>query len=245
MIPAWPAIGLGFPIGLCLGSYATTAAMRRARSEASSRGRSHCDGCGAGLGFAETVPLYSYLLRHGACACCGARIDPLHPAGEIAGGVAVAIPFALLPPSTALLVATLGLLLLAASVFDAKTRRLPDALTLAAALICAGLALVRGLPHLALNAAVAMAAILVLEALRRLFGRAKGEAGLGFGDVKLIAALALWLGALTPWMVTLASVAGLAAVALWRPAERRIAFGPFIAAAAFGLGLLMEARPWP
>ncbi len=245
MIPAWSAIGLGFPIGLCLGSYATTAAMRRARSQASSRGRSHCDGCGAGLGFAQTVPIYSYLQRHGACGLCGARIDSLHPMGEMAGGLAVAMPFALLAPATALLVAALGLVLLAASVFDAKTQRLPDALTLAAGLVCAGLALAHGLPRLAVNAAIAAASIIVLEGLGRLFKLASGEAGLGFGDVKLIAALALWLGALTPWMVTLASIAGLGAVALRRRAERRIAFGPFIAAAAFVFGLLMEARQWP
>ncbi len=136
-------------------------------------------------------------------------------------------------------------MLLAAAIYDAKTRRLPDGLTLAAGLLCAGLALEHGASRLLLGCAVAMVAVGGLEAARRIFLKARGEPGLGFGDVKLVGAAAIWLGPQTPWMITLASAAGLAGFALLKPADRRIPFGPFIAASTFGLGLVLEARSWP
>jgi leader peptidase (prepilin peptidase)/N-methyltransferase len=72
----------------------------------------------------------------------------------------------------------------------------------------------------------------------------RGDPGLGFGDVKLIGALALWLGDLTPWMVVGAAILGLVASALLKPSGGRLAFGPAIAASAWTLGLVREANLW-
>ena len=244
MTSPWLMAALSFPIGLCLGSYASTAAMRWARSEPSIGGRSHCDDCGVNLGWFQTLPVVSFVGRRGACGQCGAQIDPLHPAGELAGALILASSFAVLPIGVAPVAAGLGLVLLAAAIFDAKTRRLPDSLTLVAGLLCAGLALEHGPARLILGCAVAVAVVAGLETARRLFLKARGEPGLGFGDVKLIGVASIWLGLQTPWMITIASAAGLAAFALLKPSDRRLPFGPFIAAATFCLGLVLEARSW-
>ncbi len=239
---------LGAAAGAVLGSYLTTAAIRQARGEPHLAGRSRCDGCGRGLGFAETAPLVSFAIARGACRGCRAPIHPLHPAGEAAGslcGLAVA-GVAAHAPWTALALAALGACLLPAAVTDALTRRLPDGLTAAAAAACGALAWLRGGPAGLLEGVAAAAlAVALMLILRRSFAAAGRDPGLGLGDVKLVAALCLWLGAAAPAMVGLAAVAALAFVAVRPPADNRIAFGPALAAAGLIVGVAREPRLWP
>jgi len=247
--PPLAAWGLAGVTGLAVGSYAATAAMRFARGEAHVRGRSHCDGCGRTLGFARTLPVVSFLALRGACADCGARIARLHPLGE-AAGAAVALGALWVASDAgawrAAPLLAIGFALLAAAVVDLRVRRLPDALTAVVAVGGALLAAGRGLPMLALGALVAVLATCVLLAIRALSRRRIGDPGLGLGDVKLIGALALWLGPATPLMVGLAAGLGLAAAALDRSGEPRRPFGPALALAGWGVGLALELgwTPW-
>jgi leader peptidase (prepilin peptidase) / N-methyltransferase len=241
-----PAVlALGGLMGLAAGSFVTTAALRRARNEQFSRGRSHCDGCGLALGFLQTTPVLSYIGARGACRSCGARIDPLHPVGEVTGGL-IGIGAVLAPPDLdTLLVAGLGFTLWAAAVVDARTRRLPDVLTAAAAAFCLVLGIRHGREAILAGVIASGCALLILTGLRALRSRQGRDPGLGFGDVKLVCALALWLGALTPWMVLAAAVLALGSWRLVRPQDGKMAFGPAIALAGFGLGLAMEGGWWP
>jgi leader peptidase (prepilin peptidase)/N-methyltransferase len=240
-----PVLALGSLVGLCAGSYVTTAALRAAHGEQSVLGRSHCDGCGMTLNFLQTTPVLSFVSARGACRACGARIDPLHLVGELCGA-ALGVLAPLSPPTLgAILVAGLGLTLLASAVIDARTRRLPNGLTFLVAVICLSLGIRAGSDAAFCGAVAALGSLLVLEGLRRLRVRYGRDPGLGFGDVKLICALALWLGVRTPWMVVLASVLGLVSWAVWRPADGKFAFGPMIAIAGFGVGLAGEGGLWP
>ena len=245
MIVPLPYVAVGAVVGACLGSFAATAALRSARAEQALIGRSRCESCGVTLGFARTLPVVSYLGQGGACATCGSRIDPLHLVGEVAGGVIVAAALFAAPIERAGLVAALGLALLASALVDARTQRLPDLLTLAVAVIGTLLAAFRSPLDLLIDAIAAVLTFLVFEALRRGFLALTGKPGLGFGDVKLATALALWLGLATPWAIAIASGLGLAVMAIRRPADGRLSFGPAIAVASFGVGLLQEAGAWP
>ena len=232
-------------VGLCLGSFAATAALRSAQGEQALAGRSRCDGCGVTLGFAHTTPVLSYVVLGGACADCGERIDPLHVVGEVAGGLILGASFYLTPWSRAVPLAALGLLLLASAIYDARTRKLPDRLTAGVAGLGAVLALEQSIAALWLGLIAAALAFGLLEGLRRGFLWARRKPGLGFGDVKLIAALAIWLGLTTPWAIALASALALG-LALTRPSpDGRLAFGPWIAIAAFSIGMIREAHLWP
>jgi leader peptidase (prepilin peptidase)/N-methyltransferase len=232
--------------GLALGSYAVTAGVRMSRGEGSSRGRSRCDACGAQLGLLQTVPIASYIGLRGACRHCGARIDPLHLVGEVGGAAIVVSAFAVAEPLRATALSALGLALLAASVVDGRIRRLPDILTGFAAVAALALAASDGVERALLGLAAAAIATAILSLLRWTGERTRGEAGLGWGDVKLIAALALWLGAATPMMVLVASVLGLIAAPWLRGPDRRLPFGPAIALAGWAVGLCLEAEwtPW-
>lgn len=240
------ALGIaGAAVGLCLGSFVATAAVRQVRSEPAIFGRSHCDDCGVGLSFAQTVPVVSYVRSRGACHSCGARIDPVHLAGEICGAAVVALSFALLPLPQAGLVAALGIALLASGIVDLKAKTLPDMLTFAMTALAISLEWLRSLEALWIGLVAAAVAFAVLEIIRRLFLKVRRKPGLGFGDVKLLSALAIWLGLATPMAVALAAALGLGAFAIAKPRHERIPFGPFIALAAWSLGLAMEVTKWP
>lgn len=232
--------------GLLLGSYAVTAGIRFARSEPSSAGRSRCDSCGVSLGFAQTAPVASYLVLRGACARCGARIDPIHLAGEIAGALVLAAAVAVGDMWRTAILAAMGLVLIAASAIDIKVRRLPDVFTGAVAACAIALSAIAGKDNLIAGLIAAMVATVVLMAVRAAGTRLGREPGLGLGDVKLIAALALWLGVATPAMVALSALLGLTCVPLLRDQRGRLAFGPMIAFAAWVVGIANEMgwRPW-
>jgi prepilin peptidase CpaA len=95
-----------------------------------------------------------------------------------------------------ILVALLALLLLAAAAIDLRTRTIPNGLNLAVALLAVPFWWLTGIdpwPDIALQVG---AAALVFAAFAGLFALG----AMGGGDVKLIAALALWL----PWPALLA-----------------------------------------
>jgi len=245
MIASPPLLGLAGLVGLVTGSYAVTGAIRWSRAEPSSAGRSHCDACGQTLGFAHTVPIASYVAARGTCRTCRAPIDPTHLVGEVAGALLIVTAVATFDPVRTPLLAVLGLTLLAAATIDWKIGRLPDVLTAGVAILSGLIALSHSLRAAAAGAIAAVAAFLLLQGLRWLISRKRADPGLGFGDVKLICGLALWLGAATPWMMVGATLAGLVAMAVLRPKDGRLRFGPWLAAAAWVVGMGGELGIWP
>ncbi len=231
-----------------MGSFLATAVVRSLRGESTLSGRSRCPACGRGLRAVELVPVASFLWWR-RCRGCGAPIDPLHPAGEVAGALVFALAVAQASPSRWPFALALGGWLLALALWDLRTRRLPDPLVLPLPPALLALAWGQGwiVPDLALpdplsalaGAAAAGGALLLL---RESYRRLRGREGLGMGDVKL----AFGLGALSgladlPRLLLAAAVLGLfhavAAGALRDPA-RPVPFGPALCAAAFLLWLV-------
>lgn len=231
--------------GACLGSFIGTTVMRLLRAEQPWCGASHCDHCGAALSFITTVPIASFVARAGACSTCGGDIHPIHPVSELSGALIGALPFLVLDPAPAILVAALGFVLLAASLVDSQSLRLPDVLTAGCLALSIILSAAHGWPSLAVGGVSALMAFAVLQVLRLGFERVAGEVGLGFGDVKLTAALAVWLGSATSWAILSAAVLGLVYVMARGKRRQAIAFGPFIASAGWLVGLGEEAHWWP
>ena len=147
-----------------------------------------------------------------------------------------------------LLSLALGLALIALSVIDARTLRLPDLITLP--LIGCGIAAAWAL-ELPVRQHVIGAALGYLGsvALEIAYQRLRGRAGLGRGDAKLLAAGGAWCGALAlPVILLAASASGLAVVIALRLTGQRIeavAFGPFLALGiALGWALVLTGA-WP
>jgi len=240
MSAPWPIVMLGIPVGLVLGSFAVTAAMRYETGGNAWSGGSRCDSCAAPLGLALTVPVVSFVRLGGRCSMCRAPISRWHPFGEVAGATVVTSALLVEPTWRGGVIALLGLLLLAAASVDLMTLRLPNAMTLAVGVVCAALAAAKGVGALAIGIAASGLTMALLAAVRSFSRTREGGAGLGVGDIKLMGALALWLGPTTPWSLTLAAVAGLFSARWAARSDGRIPFGPFIASASLIVGWCVE-----
>jgi leader peptidase (prepilin peptidase) / N-methyltransferase len=125
-----------------------------------------------------------------------------NPAVVIGAGAALAlVSAAFLPWPVAIASTVLGILMIAGADVDARTYLLPDVVTLGATL--AGIVAAPFIdalaawsdPWLACASAVAraIACAAVLALLRAGYARMRQQEGLGFGDVKLAAAVGAWL----------------------------------------------------
>lgn len=226
-------------LGLVMGSFLNCLAWRLAHGESVLRGRSHCAVCGHTLGWADLVPLFSWLFLRGKCRYCGEKVSPRYPAAELVCGliyvsVILRYDFTL----DALRFLLLLSILLAASLVDLEIGELPDGLTAAALAGWAVLALpdpdrwallLRGL-------AGALALFLPMLGLVLLLDKLLGRETMGGGDLKLLFVLGAYFG----WqqgllLLILACVLGLGLAALLGKAkpDTPFPFGPALSAAAW------------
>lgn len=141
-----------------------------------------------------------------------------------------------LPPDALFATAVLAPVLVALTVIDIESYRLPDALTLSLVLAGLGFAVVHGWDSFPARLLAALAGYAVLYLVAVLYRQLRGRAGLGLGDAKLLAAAGAWLGAAAlPMVVLIASVSALVwagALALRGRAVTGttvLPFGPFLA----------------
>lgn len=252
--------GIAITFGLCVGSFLNVVAHRvpimmerawRAELAEATNTRSDvgvvprynlfyppstCPHCAHGLRARENIPLVSYLLQQGRCRHCTHTIGISYPIVELASGLLAACALAVFGP-TLVAIAAFGLCatLLALSTIDIRTGYLPDSITLP--LLWAGLVLNLGNTFTSLESAVigAISGYMSLWLIYWLFRWLRGVEGIGFGDLKLLAALGAWMGWTSlPQIIVLAAAASLiiTPIAIWfhrARVEEPIAFGPFLA----------------
>lgn len=233
-------------LGLCLGSFVSTLALRASAGwRGMWWGRSQCPACHATLRAHDLVPVFSWMWSRGRCRYCAAAISPYYPLVEIGAAAIGALALAWLSGPEAWLAALLGWWLLALALIDLEAWLLPDPLTLpliAAGLVASATGLAPG--GSLLNAAAGAAAgYLSLAGIGHLYRKLRGRDGLGLGDAKLLAAAGAWLGlASLPWLVLTAALLGLV-MALFRAgplrAETAVPFGPPLALAFWAMFLLL------
>ncbi len=232
---------LGGLAGLIAGSFVGALATRWPRGRSVADGRSRCDACGYVLKVPDLIPVASFALLHGKCRACGAAISPVHLAAELACAIVGATAFGVAPPAVAFAGALLGWALVALALLDLSHMWLPDRLTLPLAAF--GLAVsAAGGGVLLRDSLIGVVAGYVSLALIAVAYRAyRGRVGMGGGDPKLFMALGAWLGwAMLPPVLLLASVLGLASVAL-----RRVRGETVRGDARLPLGTLLAVAAWP
>lgn len=211
------------------------------------RPRSRCPSCGHVLRWYENVPLVSWLALRGRCSSCRAGISWRYPLVELSTGALFGLlAWQLGPQPITLLWCGFVAVLLALALIDWDTTLLPDSLTqplLWAGLIAASLGW-----NLRLSDALwgAVAGYLSLWTVTWFFKLVTGKVGMGNGDFKLLAALAVWLG---PSMIIpivlgasmLGAVVGIGMKLTGQLREGRfVPFGPFLAGA--GLVVLFAGQ---
>lgn len=204
-----------------------------------------CPSCHARVRWYDAIPLFSYIILRGRCRSCGSRIPLRYPFIEAANCLLWVCSVAWFSPygvgMTAVVCVALSALL-ALSVADLETMLLPDSLIITFALSGCAMLVIDvcgvGVGIGWVSRLIGMAAGFVFFGLlyfgcRLIFKRE----GLGFGDVKLMAAAGLVLG----WKslifsVLLGSVSAalvLGGIRLCNPKgeKKEFAFAPFLAAA--------------
>ncbi len=228
----WPVLAAPF-----IGSFLGVLVTRLPHGRSVIAGRSACDHCAHRLGLADLVPVASWFAARGRCRHCGARLTALYPATEL-GALAVAIWAASMAQGWVLWVScALGWDLLALALIDWRDGLLPDSLSLP--LVPLGLygAFLADPASVLPHALGALAGFSAFALIRWLYRGLRGREGLGFGDVKLLAAsgaFVSWEG--LPSVVLIGAIAGLALALAGRLSGGKLTLGQRL---AFGPGLCL------
>ena len=130
----------------------------------------------------------------------------------------------------------LGVTLIALSIVDVRTMRLPDIQTLPLIPIGIAVSMLEAPANILWHTLSASVAFGALYGVREGYRRLRSVDGLGLGDVKLFAAAGAWVGLPgLPWVLLVGCISALAWVRirgidrLAHRASIRIPFGPFLA----------------
>ncbi|MCW2987882.1 MAG: prepilin peptidase [Solirubrobacterales bacterium] len=235
------AAAAAFVVGLAVGSFVTVVAHRVPRGESIVGPRSRCPSCGSQIAARDEVPVLSWLALRGRSRCCGEPISPRYPLTELTLGALYAATLLILwdDPTDVALGLVFVTVLLAVTLTDLERRIIPNKILLVAAGL--GVAIVAvgdpsSLPERGI-AAVAAGGLFFLVALAY-------PRGMGLGDVKLAAAMGLFLGRNVAPAILVAllagSLVGLAMIVRQGGGARKraIPFGPFLALGGV-VGLLL------
>jgi leader peptidase (prepilin peptidase)/N-methyltransferase len=215
--------------GLAIGSFLNVVVARVPLHRSIVKPSSACMSCGHELAWHDNIPLASWLVLHGRCRSCNARIPARYPAVELVTALLVAGCFwAFGVSGSAFVAAFFCLALVVVSGTDLEHQVIPNRIVLpAAAIVLAANTALHLSPEWALGA---------LGASGFLFAAALAyPKGMGMGDVKLALLMGAALGRTVPVALMVgmlaALVPGLYLLARHGSAARkiRIPFGPFLA----------------
>lgn len=202
--------------------------------------RSHCPQCGQALKVWHNIPLLSFLLLKGRCGHCKKSIPMRYPIIEMLSAIVAAIAFWRFGHTWAMGGACiLSWGLIAVSVIDIDELFIPDCLTIS--LLWLGLLFNAFYIYTTPTQAIigAIVGYLLFWCIAKLFLIIRKKEGLGYGDFKLLAMLAAWLG-LMPIIniILVSSITGLIACGTLMLTKKlkqssQVPFGPFLAFAGW------------
>ena len=252
--------------GLLIGSFLNVCIYRFPRDLSVVRPRSFCPECEKTLAWYDNIPLVSYFLLMGRCRHCGKSIPARYPIVEALTALSFFSFVAVLGPTLPALKFCLLSALLWGMIFaDLEELILPDEFTLGG--VVAGLALswvipvsdgianilfsIAGWPHnihaMSLAESVLGAAIPsgFLWFTGAVYQKLRHREGLGFGDVKMVAAIGAFLGLHNTLLTLIAgsllgSVVGLIYILATRKDHKSypLPFGSFLGIGAIGVSLM-------
>lgn len=243
-------------MGLFIGSFLKLAADRLPKGESVVGPPSHCHACGHRLHFTDLVPIFSYLLLKGRCRYCGAAFSSAYFWSELTTGLLFGLVTWRIGFRPELLAGLLLVcLLLTVTWTDLRCMVIPDRIVGPA--IKAGMFIrlfVHTLPIWNYGLAL-LAGGALLYSVAWAGWRKTGRVVMGGGDIKLLAAIGLYVGLQkTILTLLLASLVGLlAGIGLRKFGKvskgQGIPFAPFLAVGAliaylWGDGMIMAYNHW-
>lgn len=196
-------LAAAFVVGACIGSFLNVCIARWPAKQSVVAPRSRCPRCAHEIGWAENIPLVSWLVLRAKCRGCGERISAQYPAVELVTALGwLAAFWAFEDPFVALRLAVFGTILLGIAVTDAKHYLIPDEFTVfglvwAIGTAAAAVFLFGDAPPFAgfidaiYGACVGAGAIAIVAWLGEV---ALKKEAMGFGDITLMAVIGAALG---------------------------------------------------
>jgi leader peptidase (prepilin peptidase)/N-methyltransferase len=235
---------LALIFGMLLGSFLNVCIYRLPLGKSIIHPPSSCPQCGGRIRFYDNIPVISYLLLLGRCRSCRKAISLRYPVVEITTGLlsaALFVRYAVSPQYFLLLSFCAALIVI--SFVDLDHQIIPDVISLpgivlgfAVSLLPTHLYPVRWLESLIgiiLGGGSLYLVGTVYEWLR-------GKAGMGGGDIKLLAMIGAWMGwRALPFVILLASftgtmIGGGSLLLAGRKFSEKIPFGPFLVLGSLG-----------
>lgn len=238
---SWPQPFLmvyAFALGAVVGSFLNVLIHRVPRRLSIVSPGSSCPACGAAIRWYQNIPLLSWVLLRARCANCGARISIRYPVVELAGGVIGVLTVARYGIGlVAVEVAIFAWISLALGLIDLEHQILPDVMTypsIVFGLVCSWFG---GLTTFSDSVVGAVVGALVPTLVIVIYKLLRGIEGMGWGDVKYLAAIGSVVGLQDClWVLVVAAVlgalVGLGLIVAGRGSGRTaLPFGTFLALA--------------
>ena len=217
-------------LGVCVGSFLNVLIYRIHKGEEFVKTPSHCMSCGHNLSWYENIPVVSWLLQGGKCRACGVKLSAQYPVVEALNGAMWLLTAILYKGQwlTVGLYCILFSMLLVLTIIDWRTFTIPNGVNLVIFLLGV-VRLVTDLQNWS-NYVIGLFSVSLVFLLLHLL---TGGNGLGMGDVKLVGAAGLLLGWSNMLLaVLIGSVSGaiIHSVRMRHGADKKLAFGPYLAA---------------
>jgi leader peptidase (prepilin peptidase)/N-methyltransferase len=227
-----------FVLGCIVGSFLNVVIYRLPRRRSVVLPSSSCPSCEAAIRWFDNIPILSWLLLLGRCRRCKAPIPIRYPAVEAAAGLMAALAFqrhGLSVSGVEMVVFSWVSLVL--GLIDLEHQILPDVLTYPSIVFGLAASWFGGLtPWLSSVVGAAMGAALPIAVIL-LYRLLRGEEGMGWGDVKYLAAIGAVVGVHNClWVLVVAAIVGALVggilIALGRGSGKTaLPFGTFLALA--------------
>ena len=235
-----------FLVGACVGSFLNVCIYRIPLNRSVIHPGSHCAACGAPIPWYNNIPILSWLILRGRAACCGTRIDGRYCLVELGTAFLFLAIWLNYPPIEAVIYAVMVSGLIAACVIDLDHYIIPDRFSLggcvAGFIACAIHPSLMGkttaLQGFSSSLASAIIGALTLLAIAWVGTLLFKKEAMGMGDVKFLAAMCSFLGAMSiTWILPLSSLVGSVlglTLIFWQRGAwgTRIPYGPFLGLAA-------------
>jgi len=235
-----------FIVGACIGSFLNVCVYRIPLNRSIAHPGSHCSVCGTPIPWYNNLPILSWFFLRGRAACCGTRIDFRYCLVEIGTAFLFLALWFKYPPIEAVIYAIMVSGLTVACLIDLDHYIIPDRFTLggciAGFIACAihpalmgQKTALQGFSWSLASAIIGMVTLLGVAGLGTLLFK---KEAMGMGDVKFLAAMCSFLGAMSiTWILPLSSligsILGLTLIFWQRGAwGTRIPYGPFLGLAA-------------
>jgi len=187
-------IGLVAVLGLAIGSFLNVCIYRLPRGESIVSPPSRCPSCDQALRWFDNVPVLGWLLLGGRCRSCRAAVSSMYPVVEAATSVVFLLQLWQVGWQPLLAIRLLFVsAMIVLFVIDLQHRILPNVITRPG--IAVGLiASVFFEPGWRAGLIGVAAGGGVLWVVREAYFRIRGEEGMGFGDVTMLAMVGAFLG---------------------------------------------------